>query len=217
MIVSMWMIRDLITIETATPITQAAAIMAQKHIRRLPVIEKHDNGHHPVGIITATDILHAYPPHVNPFAIIVSDTSPTHTTAADIMSRALQTVTPETPIYEAARIMRNMKISTLLVVQKTKLVGLLTESDIFRAFVSILDSRQGGMQITFEMTKEGEDIFGFIAPIALRWGVHVVSLISVEKDGRKMCVVRIAGTAAEAMLEELWNSGHFVLNVLRFP
>ncbi len=217
MIVSMWMIRDLVTIEPATPIPQAAAIMAQRHIRRLPVIEHHDNGPHPVGIITATDILHAYPPHVNPFAIVVSDTQQTHTTAADIMSRALQTVTPETPIDEAARIMRNMKISTLLVVQKMKLVGLLTESDIFRAFVSILDSRQGGMHITFEITKEGEDIFGFIAPIALRWGVHVVSLMSVEKDGRKMCVVRIVGTAVEAMLEELWNSGHSVLNVLRIP
>ena len=70
MIVSMWMTRDLITIEPSTPITEAAFLMAVKRIRRLPVIEQHANTTHPVGIISATDILHAYPPEVNPFAIL---------------------------------------------------------------------------------------------------------------------------------------------------
>ena len=216
MIVSMWMTRDLVTVEPATPITEAAAIMAERHIRRLPVTEQHDNGPHPVGIITATDILHAYPPHVNPFAIVISDTRQNHITAAEIMSRSLQTVTAETPIEDAARIMRNEKISTLLVVQKMKLVGLITESDIFRAFLSILDFSRGDVRITFEVAQE-EDIFGFLAPIALRWGVHVVSLMSVRQDDRKFCVVRIAGAAVDKMLDELWSSGHSVLNVLRSP
>lgn len=216
MIVSMWMTRDLVTIEPDTPITEAAAIMAKRHIRRLPVIEKHANNPHPVGIITATDILHAYPPHVNPFAIGVSALQQTHIRAAEIMSRSLQTVTPETPIEEAARIMRNEKLSTLLVVQKMKLVGLITESDIFRAFVGILDSRPGGVRITFEIAKE-ENIFGFLAPVALKWDVHIVSLMSVEQGDRKLCVVRITGGAVDSMLDELWSSGHIVLNVLRSP
>jgi acetoin utilization protein AcuB len=214
MIVSMWMIRDIVTIGPDTPITEAAAIMAKRHIRRLPVIEQHADNHHPVGIITATDILHAYPPHVNPFAIAASAMSQNHITAAEIMSRTLQTVAPETPIDEAARIMRNEKISTLLVVQKTRLVGLITESDIFRAFVNILDSRPGGVSITFEIAQE-EDIFGSIAPVALKWGVHVVSLLTTQLGDRKLCVVRITGAAVDKMLEELWSSGHNVLNVLR--
>jgi acetoin utilization protein AcuB len=214
MIVSMWMTRDVVTIEPATLITAAAAIMARRHIRRLPVIEQYISGPHPVGIITATDILHAYPPQVNPFAIAPCAIDQTHITVDRIMSRSLQTVTPETPIDEAARIMRNGKISTLPVVQKMKLVGLLTESDIFRAFVSILDFSRGDVRITFEIAKE-EDIFGFIAPIALRWGVHVVSLMSVEQGDRKLCVIRITGSAVDKMLDELWSSGHPVLNVLR--
>jgi acetoin utilization protein AcuB len=214
MIVSMWMTRDLVTIEPDTPITEASAIMAERHIRRLPVIEQHTSNPHPVGIITATDILHAYPPHVNPFAIETADTRQAHVKAAEIMSRSLQAVTPETPIEEAARIMRNCRISTLLVVQKGKLVGLITESDIFRAFVSIFESPQGGARITFEIANE-EDAFGMIAPIALRFGVHVVSLMSVQQGDRKLCVVRITGAAVDEMLDELWKSGHSVLNVLR--
>jgi acetoin utilization protein AcuB len=216
MIVSMWMTRDLVTIDPHTPITEASAIMASRRIRRLPVIEQQANNRHPVGIITATDILHAYPPKVNPFAIAASDNYKTSLTAADIMSRSLQTVRPETPIEEAARMMRNRKISTLLVVQKMKLVGLITESDIFRALAIIFEFPQGGVRITFEIAKD-EDAFGLIAPVALRWCVHIVSLMSLKQEDRKLCVVMITGTAVDEMLDELWSSGHNVINVLRLP
>jgi acetoin utilization protein AcuB len=212
----MWMTRDMVTIEPHTPITEAAAIMAARHIRRLPVVEQHAGSPHPVGVITATDILHAYPPEVNPFAVSAADTRQNSITAKHIMSRCLQTVVPETPIEDAARIMRKEKISTLLVVQKTKLVGLITESDIFRAFVSIFTLSQSGARITFEVA-EKEDIFGLIAPVALRLGVHVVSLMSSQQEGRKLCVVRITGAAVDEMIDELWRSGHNVLNVLRLP
>lgn len=213
MIVSMWMTRDLITIKPETPVTEAAFIMAVKHIRRLPVMEQHGNSTHPVGIITATDILHAYPSEVNPFAILARDVDRVHVKAFDIMSRSPQTVAPETPIEDAARIMQNKKISTLLVVQKEKLVGLITESDIFRAFLSILESTRGDVRITFEI-KNNEDIFGMVAPIALRLGVRVVSLMSLHQDDRKVCVVRISGERTQEMLNDLWKSGHTVLNVL---
>jgi hypothetical protein len=109
--------------------------------------------------------------------------------------------------------MRNRKISTLLVVQKEKLVCLITEADIFRAFVSILESTRGDVRITFEI-KKYEDTFGLIAPITLRLGVRVVSLMSAQQDDRKMCVIRISGTAVNEMINELWNSWHSVLNVL---
>lgn len=213
MIVSMWMTRDLITIKPDTQITEAAFLMAVKHIRRLPVLEQQGSNTHPVGIITATDILHAYPPEVNPFAILARDADRVHVKASDIMSRSLQSATPETPIEDAARIMQNKKISTLLVIQKGKLVGLITESDIFRAFLSILESTRGDVRITFEI-KNNEDIFGMIAPIALRLGVRVVSLMSLHQDDRKVCVVRISGAKTQDMLNDLWKSGHTVLNVL---
>jgi acetoin utilization protein AcuB len=216
MIVSMWMTRDLITIEPNTPITKAAAMMAAKRVRRLPVVEQHLGSPHPVGIITATDILHAYPPEVNPFAVTAVNPQQSHITAAQIMSRSLHTVVPETPIEEAARLMREEKISTLLVVQKMKLVGLITESDIFRAFVNILESTRGDVRITFEIIGE-EDTFGLIAPMALRLGVRVVNLMSMQQGDRKMCVVRIAGARVNDMLDEIWRSGHTVLNVLHLP
>jgi len=210
----MWMTRNLVVISPYTLIVEAAALMAQNHIRRLPVVEKRDGSHYPVGIITATDILHVYPPEVNPFAVMPRDISEAHMTAAQVMSRTLQTIEPETPLEEAARLMRNAKISTLLVVQKAKLVGLITESDIFRAFVGIFEPTFGNVRITFEIESE-EDTFGFIAPFALRWGVRVVSLLSISQGDRQLCVIRLAGDVGDELLAELWRSGHRVLNVLR--
>lgn len=213
MIVNMWMIRDVVTIERHTPIVEAAALMAKHRIRRLPVVELHESSLHPVGIITSTDILHAYPPEVNPFSFCPSGQQ-IHTTAGEIMSHTLRTVAPETPIEDAARIMRDAKISTLLVVQKMNLAGLITESDIFRAFVSILESIGADARITFEINNN-EDTFNLIAPIAMKLHVRVVSLMTVQKDERKMCVIRVAGTTLDAFIDALWTSGHHVLNIIR--
>jgi len=215
MIVSMWMMREVITIDPHTNIAEASELMARNHIRRLPVVERHDHDLYPVGIVTATDILHAFPPSVNPFAVRAADSQRMSKTAGDIMSRALRTVTPETPIDDAARIMRDGKISTLLVVQKSKLVGLITESDIFRAFVGILESTGAGARITFEI-RDDEDVFGRVAPIALKHKVHVVSLMTMMKEERKICVVRAAGAALDDFINALWDSGHSVLNIIRY-
>ncbi|MFO7569683.1 MAG: CBS domain-containing protein, partial [Smithellaceae bacterium] len=215
MIVGMWMIRDVVTIEPHTLLVDAAALMARRHIRRLPVVEHREGDACPVGIVTATDILHAYPPEVNPFAAMSAGGPKMRMTADDIMSRALRTVAPETPIEDAARILRDGKISTLLVLQKTKLVGLITESDIFRAFVGILESTGAGARITFAVA-EGEDIFKTVAPIALELGVRVVSLMTVDQPDRKLCVIRIAGENLDGFIDRIWKSGHTVLNVISY-
>ncbi len=215
MIVSMWMTRDLVTIGPDTPLTEAAALMSRNHIRRLPVVETHSHDTHLLGIVSAKDILHAFPSNVNPFAVIAPDarTMPVH--AAQIMSRQLQTTAPETPIEDAARMMTAYKIGSLPVLREKKLVGLITESDIFRAFVSFFEPPQRGARITFDISS-GEDVFSFISREAARRNLRILSLISSQQDTLPVCVVRIAGNDVEPFLEDLWNSGHRVINVLRF-
>jgi CBS domain-containing protein len=215
MIVGMWMTRDLVTIGPDTPITEAAALMSQKRIRRLPVVEIHPQGLHLLGIISAKDILHAFPSDVNPFAVIAPDARAMPVHASQIMTHRLQTTTPETPIEEAARLMTENKIGSLPVLREKKLVGLITESDIFRAFVSFFEPPQRGARITFDISS-GEDVFNFISHEARRQKLRILSLISSQQDNLPVCVVRIAGNDVDALLDDLWNSGHRVINVLRF-
>ena len=212
----MWMSREVLTIGPETPAAEAAKIMAQNRVRRLLVVEPWADGPHLLGIVSAKDVIHAFPPHVNPFAIEGPDARLTPTTIGQIMTAATRTTTPETPIEEAAALMCAHKIGALPVLRDQTLVGIITESDIFRAFVSLFGSDEAGARITFDAT-QGEDVFRLMGRLATRHHLKVSSLIWTRHDQLPVCVVRVAGAAVDAMLDELWSSGHPVVNVIRFP
>ena len=112
--------------------------------------------------------------------------------------------------------MRDKKIGSLPVLREKQLVGIITESDIFRAFVGLFTSDETGARITFDVSA-GEDFFALVAQAALRNRVQVSSLVRLVQDNQPICVVRVAGATVDSFLEEIWNSGHRVLNVIRFP
>ena len=214
--VSMWMTRDVLTVVPETPAAEAAKLMAQNHVRRLMVVEKWDDGLHLLGIISAKDVIHAFPPHVNPFAIEGPDARLTPTTVSQIMTANPRTTTPDSPIEEAAALMCAHKIGALPVLRGKILTGIITESDVFRAFVSLLGSDEKGARITFDTTK-GEDVFELVGKLAKRKRIRIISLIWTEQDQQPVCVVRIAGEGVDDVLDDLWSSGHIVINVIRFP
>jgi acetoin utilization protein AcuB len=214
MIVSMCMTRDLVTVPPSMPVAEAAALMAQKRIRRLPVVEGQGEEAHLVGIVSATDIIRAFPPHVNPFAVEAADYVQTPFSVETIMNRWLQTTTPDTPIEDAAAIMNDQKIGALPVLSGKKLVGIITESDVFRAFVSLFTSNEPATRVTFDVSK-GEDVFQLMSEATRKYRVHVESLFRAEQGGRAECVVRLTGNV-DKFVDALWQSGHPVLSVLRF-
>lgn len=212
MIVSMWMTKNPVTVSLQTPIAEAAALMSQRRIRRLPVMES-PNGSALAGILSATDILRAFPPDVNPLALPLNGDGK-HRVVEDIMHRNPFTTAPDEPVEEVARVMGAQKIGSLPVLREDRLVGLITESDIFRAFVSVFNTDSRGARITFDVS-QGEDTFGLIARVAKERKVQVVSLIRSSQNDMPVCVVRITGPGVEEMLDDLWKSGHRVINVLR--
>jgi acetoin utilization protein AcuB len=216
MIVSMWMTRNVITIRPHAPVTEAAELMANQHIRRLPVVEAYGRELQLVGIVSARDILHAFPPDVNPFAIVMSATAAAPVAVEHIMTHRPQTIAPEAPIEAAAELMAEEKVGALPVVQNGRLVGLITESDIFRAFVSFFASPQSSVRITFDISSS-EDVFDWISRETRRRKLRIISLISSQQENVPVCVVRVAGSTVDEFVEDLWNSGHRVISVLRYP
>ena len=210
------MTRDVLTVEPGTPVTAAAKLMAQKRVRRLLVAEQWGDGPHLLGIISAKDVIHAFPPHVNPFAIEGPDARLTPTTVGEIMTASPRTVTPDTPVEDAAALMCTHKIGALPVLRDKTLAGIITESDIFRAFASLFASDEPGARITFDVAK-GEDVFEIIGKLSKRHQVRVLSLVWTQHDQLPVCVVRVTGGNVNSLLDDLWNSGHSVVNVIRFP
>ena len=126
MFVGMWMTRELITVDPAATLAHIAATMARRKIRRLPVVNATPDGAQLLGIVTHSDVLHAFPADINPFAVIAADSIATlessgrqaRVYAADLMARDPLVTAPDAPIESAARLMRDHKIGALPVVSE---------------------------------------------------------------------------------------------------
>ncbi len=127
-----WMTESVISVTPGTPISQAHQIMKKNDVRRLPVVE----GRKLVGIITIGDVREASPSDATTLSIWELNYLWAQLTVEKIMTRRVLTVQPDSPMVEAARLMLDNKISGLTVVDDDgHLVGVVTESDIFKMLV----------------------------------------------------------------------------------
>ena len=222
MFVSMWMTRELITVDPAASLAHIAATMSRHRIRRLPVVSPSAEGPRLVGIVSNSDVLHAFPADINPFSANAADSvaalertgGRARVYAADLMTRDPLVIAPDAPIESAARIMRDRKIGALPVVSEQTLVGLITESDIFRAMVEVFETQDRAVRITFSLGP-GEDVLPLVAEIAKRRGMRVTSFMALPAHEPPVCVVQLAGEKTEETLDDVWKSKHRVLNVVQ--
>lgn len=132
-LVKKWMTPDVMFITPDTRLPEAHRLMNEKNIRRLPVVQ---NGQSLVGIVTRSDVRGAEPSGATSLSIWEVSYLLANVKIGEIMTRNPVTVSSETTISEAARIMMEKKIGGLPVVDETgKLAGIITESDIFRLVV----------------------------------------------------------------------------------
>lgn len=126
------MTTPVISISPATPISTAHQIMKENGIRRLPVV---DNGQL-VGIVTIGDIREASPSDATSLSIWELNYLWAQLNVEKVMSRNVFTINADDSMLNAAQLMLDKKVSGLPVVDDTgKVVGMLTESDIFRLLV----------------------------------------------------------------------------------
>jgi CBS domain-containing protein len=131
-LVKHWMTRDVITITPDTSLSEAHRLMTEKRIRRLPVV---DHGKL-VGLITLGDVRSAEPSAASTLSVWEMNNLLAKLTVAEIMTREPVTINQEATISTVAEIMLEKKFSGLPVVdEQGQLVGIITESDIFRLVV----------------------------------------------------------------------------------
>jgi CBS domain-containing protein len=126
-----WMSGSLTTTGPKTSVSEARELMRRKVIRHLLVTE----GERLVGIVTDRDIRLNLPSPATSLSVWEINYLLTKLTVGDVMTKAVITVEPERPIEEAARLMLEHRIGALPVVEDGRLGGILTETDLLRAFV----------------------------------------------------------------------------------
>lgn len=123
-----WMTSNPITIVPKTTLPDAHKLMKESKIRRLPVVE----GGRLVGIVTLGDVREAQPSDATTLSIFELNYLLSKLTVDKIMTREPLTIAPQATIREAARLMLEHKIGGLPVLEGGRVVGIITESDIFR-------------------------------------------------------------------------------------
>lgn len=166
-----------VTVTPDTTHTQATTLMREKQIRRLPVVEDGKL----VGIIVEKDLLSTQPSPATTLSIYEIYSLLDKLTVRSIMSSPVFTVLEQCPLEEAASIMLEKRIGCLPVMRDNKLVGIITETDIFRALVEVLGGGQEGA--TFSVALENKP--GALASVAnavAKAGGNIVSLVTYNRD-----------------------------------
>lgn len=213
MLVAEWMTRDPVTATPDMSLDTVAGVMVKRKIRRMPVVAGDDRL---VGIVTRGDLLAAAPAKINPFSPEASGDPLLAAPVRVMMTSAPVSVASDAPIELAAQLMIDRKISGLPVLNGARLAGILTESDVFRAFTAALGGGGAGLRITFDVTA-GEDVAAMVAKLAVRHKQRVTSIATFVHGGRASAVVRLVGPESPTLVDELWKTGHRVQSILRLP
>jgi CBS domain-containing protein len=128
-----WMTPDPICVTPETTVPEAHRIMTERRIRRLPIVKEGQL----VGIVTRGDIRGAQPSEATSLSIFELNYLVSKLTLDQVMTRNPITIRPDETVFDAARLMLQNKIAGLPVVEDGKVVGILTESDIFRMIVRL--------------------------------------------------------------------------------
>lgn len=143
MFVSGWMTKKVFTISPDESISNAVSLMKEKKIKHIPVL-KDDRLE---GIISDRDIKEYTPSKATTLDIFELHYLLAQTKVSEIMKTKIITTTPNTPVEEAAMVMHDQNIGSLPVLDQGKLVGIISDRDIFRVLVDITGVRHGGHRI----------------------------------------------------------------------
>jgi acetoin utilization protein AcuB len=122
---------------------EALNLMHKENVRRLPVVAQ---GGKLVGIVAERDLLHASPSDATTLSVWELNYLLSKVKVQGVMTREVITVTADTPLEDAARVMADNRVGGLPVTRDSELVGIITETDLFKVFLEMLGGREAGVR-----------------------------------------------------------------------
>jgi len=211
MLVKDRMTRDPISIRTETSLKEALDIVRGNSFRHLPVLDKEDKL---VGIVTEKSLVYASPTSSTTLSVFEVDFILSRTKIGQIIQGDVITVAPDLPIEEAARVMIDHRIGCLPVVDDGKLVGIVSDTDIFRVFAEGLGGGHPSLRITVVIPEEVGSLAHITSCMAnLGGNIHSLGMFWSERPEERLIAFRLEGVERQAVLQALEDSGIQVMNV----
>lgn len=202
-----------ITTTENTPIAEAGEILRKHSFARLPVMRDDKL----VGIITRNDLLKVSPSEATTLSVWELNYVLSKLTVKDAMTRNPVVIKTEDTLEEAALIMREREVGALPVMDgKGKLVGIITESDIFEAFLDLMGLKLTGTRLTIDL----EDRIGVIAGITETIKANDINIISMALFHRTSAtgelVLRLGSAQSDKLINDLKAKGYKIIHVAKW-
>lgn len=201
MLVRDYMSQPPIVISPNTPISDALKMMRERRIRRLPVVNPAGRL---IGIVSDKDLLHAEPSPATSLSIWEITYLLGRITVEQVMTRDVLTVDPTTPLEDAAQIMVDRKIGGLPVVETDQVLGVITETDIFRVFALLLGAHERGIRVTATAI-DRPGLLADLTGATARAGGDITAIVTYPADGGSKASVflKVKGVSMEQLTAAL--------------
>jgi acetoin utilization protein AcuB len=204
MFVKLWMTSNVITVNSSQPIIEVEQIMREYRIRQVPVV---DDGK-PVGIISREDLFRAIPSIFDPSISPESLDQAGRFDAGSVMNRSPITVEPSTPLEQAALLMRTHKSGALLVMQGGELAGIITETNIFDAFLEILGARKPGARIELKIDHTPASFYAMLQLFKkCEMTILGITVYPDFSEDHQLVTLKVQGEKMDNLIDALWDSG----------
>ena len=212
MLVGERMSKPVIIVGPDLPIVDAINMMKSRHIRRVPVVEKGKL----IGIVSDKDLLNASPSQATSLSVWELNYLLSKITIKDVMTKKVLTVTESTPIEEAARLMADNKIGGMPVMRGAEVVGMITETDLFKIFLELMGAREQGLRGTALMTEKPGLLASFSKAISDLGGNFIAfGVVAGDKPTNRLVTFKVQGVTEAQVKQILSNVAEKIVD-LRF-
>ncbi len=211
MLVKNRMTTEVITLNPDQTLLKAMTLIQQKGIRHLPVVQ----GDKVVGMVTEFDVRKAGASDSSTLSVFELNYLLDQIKVGSFMSKKLITVSPEEPIEVAAKKIYDHKIGALPVVEKDRLIGLITSSDILETFIEVLGINEPSIRVEVELENR-TGALADTAKILKDLGLYLVSVVTLpQEEGKKtrITVFRVRPTDEKKLKDYLRTFGPPILAV----
>ena len=197
------MSRPVISVSPDAPIHEVLAMFRKEHIRRAPVMKTGKL----VGIVSERDLLNASPSSATTLSVWELNYLISKVTVKDVMSKKVITVDQDTPIEEAARIMADRKIGGLPVTSGGKVVGMITETDLFKVLLELMGARHKALRVTATIPERPGELAKVTKAIASNGGDFIAfGMFSGPDANSRVLTFKVEGMTKEKVRSALGDT-----------
>ena len=190
-----------LTIGPDESLSDAHNYMREQKVRHLPVVQSDDKM---LGLIAEDDLLKAEPSSATSLSVWEIHHLLMEVKVKTVMVKDVITTTEDTPIEEAAHLMLDNKIGCLPVMRDDKLVGIITESDIFRTLMELFAAREKGLRITLESPNKPGGLAKITKAVADEGGyISACGTFNLEDTAKKGVALKVRNVDRDILSDAL--------------